>query len=38
MSTILRKRISKSLEVMNANELKQAWLILKEIGTNKKHL
>ena len=35
MSIVLKKRISKSLEVMNTMELKQAWLILKEIGANK---
>ena len=35
MSTLLKKKIAKSLEVMNGKELKQAWLILKEIGPDK---
>lgn len=37
MSTLLYKRkISESLDSMDAATLKQAWLILKEIGNEKK--
>ena len=32
-----KKKISKSLDSMDANALKQAWLILQEIN-NKKHI
>ncbi len=36
MSSLLyKKRISKSLDAMDADKLKQAWLILKEIGAEK---
>jgi hypothetical protein len=36
MSSLLyKKKISKSLDAMDAATLKQAWLILKEIGTKK---
>ncbi len=31
-----KRKISKSLEAMDTDELKQAWLILKEIGSEKK--
>ena len=38
MSSLLyKKKISESLQEMNADELKQAWLILKEIGRGKKN-
>jgi hypothetical protein len=37
MSSLLyKKKISESLQKMNADELKQAWLILEEIGREKK--
>jgi PleD family two-component response regulator len=37
MSRVLyKKKIAESLEVMDADKLKQAWLILKEIGTERK--
>lgn len=36
MSTAeLKIKISKSLDVMDANELKQAWIVLKEINAQK---
>jgi hypothetical protein len=36
MSSLLyKKKISKSLDTMDAGTLKQAWLILKEIGSKK---
>lgn len=35
MSILLRKKIAKSLDVMNTEELRQAWLILKEISPEK---
>ncbi len=37
MSTsIYKRKITKSLEAMTADELKRAWLILKELGTSQK--
>jgi hypothetical protein len=37
MSRILyKKKIAESLEVMDTEKLKQAWLILKEIGAENK--
>jgi len=37
MSSVLyKKKIAESLNTMDAAELKQAWLILKEIGPGKK--
>lgn len=36
MSRLLyKKKIAESLEIMDTKELKQAWLILKEIGSEK---
>lgn len=36
MSSLLyKKRISKSLDAMDTEKLKQAWLILREIGAEK---
>lgn len=33
---LYKKKIAESLEVMDTDKLKQAWLILKEIGPGKK--
>ena len=33
---LYKKKIAESIEVMDADKLKHAWLILKEIGSEKK--